>query len=123
MTDQIEVLAQEFKKQVDHVKGIAEEFKGKAEHNDKISETAKQTADEAITKLNEAKARLDELEQKMARRPQDGKEEVKSLGRQFVESDQFKSLVGSAGQRGKANLEIKATITSATTDAAGSAGD
>ena len=35
MTDQIEVLAQEFKKQVDHVKGIAEEFKGKAEHNDK----------------------------------------------------------------------------------------
>src|SRR5690606_16125816 len=47
----------------------------------------------------------------------------KSLGRQFVESDQFKSLVGSAGQRGKANLEIKATITSATTDAAGSAGD
>lgn len=123
MTDQIEVLAQEFKKQVDHVKGIAEEFKGKAEHNDKISETAKQTADEAITKLNEAKARLDELEQKMARRPQDGKEEVKSLGRQFVESEQYKSLSGSAGQRGKANFEIKATITSATTDAAGSAGD
>lgn len=123
MTDQIEVLAQEFKKQVDHVKGIAEEFKGKAEHNDKISETAKQTADEAITKLNEAKARLDELEQKMARRPQDGKEEAKSLGRQFVESEQYKSLSGSAGQRGKANFEIKATITSATTDAAGSAGD
>lgn len=124
MTDQnLEVLAQEFKKQVDHVKGIAEEFKGKAEHNDKISESAKQTADEAITKLNEAKARLDELEQKMARRPQDGNEEVKSLGRQFVDSDSYKSLTGSAGQRGKANLEIKATITSATTDAAGSAGD
>ena len=124
MTDQnLEVLAQEFKKQVDHVKGIAEEFKGKAEHNDKISESAKQTADEAITKLNEAKARLDELEQKMARRPQDGNEEVKSLGRQFVDSDSYKSLMGSAGQRGKANLEIKATITSATTDAAGSAGD
>ena len=124
MTDQnLEVLAQEFKKQVDHVKGIAEEFKGKAEHNDKISESAKQTADEAITKLNEAKARLDELEQKMARRPQDGKDEAKSLGRQFVDSDSYKSLMGSAGQRGKANLEIKATITSATTDAAGSAGD
>ena len=124
MTDQnLEVLAQEFKKQVDHVKGIAEEFKGKAEHNDKISESAKQTADEAITKLNEAKARLDELEQKMARRPQDGKDEAKSLGRQFVDSDSYKSLIGSAGQRGKANLEIKATITSATTDAAGSAGD
>lgn len=124
MTDQnLEVLAQEFKKQVDHVKGIAEEFKGKAAAGDKIAEGAKQTADEAITKLNEAKARLDELEQKMARRPQDGYEEVKSLGRQFVDSDSYKSLIGSAGQRGKANLEIKATITSATTDAAGSAGD
>ena len=124
MTDQnLEVLAQEFKKQVDHVKGIAEEFKGKAAAGDKIAEGAKQTADEAIVKLNEAKARLDELEQKMARRPHEGREEVKSLGRQFVDSDSYKSLTGSAGQRGKANLEIKATITSATTDAAGSAGD
>ncbi|AZM38569.1 phage major capsid protein [Acinetobacter baumannii] len=124
MSDQnLEQLAQEFKKQVDEVKGIAEEFKGKREHGDKIAEGAKQAADEAITKLNETKARLDELEQKLARRPNDQPEEQKSLGRQFVESEQFKSLSGSAGQRGKANLEIKATITSATTNAAGSAGD
>lgn len=124
MTDQnLEQLAQEFKKQVDEVKGIADDFKGKREHGDKIAEGAKQAADEAITKLNDLKARVDEVEQKAARRPHEGNEEVKSLGRQFVESDQFKSLVGSAGQRGKANLEIKATITSATTDAAGSAGD
>lgn len=124
MTDQnLELLAQEFKKQVDHVKGIAEEFKGKVEHGDKIAEGAKQTADEAITKLNETKARLDEMEQKLARRHNDQPGEIKSLGRQFVESESFKSLTGSAGQRGKANLEIKATITSLTTDAAGSAGD
>lgn len=124
MSDQnLEQLAQEFKKQVDEVKGIAEDFKGKREHGDKIAEGAKQAADEAITKLNETKARLDELEQKMARRPSDSPEEFKSLGRQFVETEQFKSLQGSAGQRGKANLEIKATITSATTDTAGAAGD
>lgn len=124
MSDQnLEQLAQEFKKQVDEVKGIAEDFKGKREHGDKIAEGAKQTADEAITKLNETKARLDELEQKMARRPSDSPEEFKSLGRQFVETEQFKSLQGSAGQRGKANLEIKATITSAVTDTAGAAGD
>lgn len=124
MTDiNIEQLAQEFKKQVDEVKAIAEDFKGKREHGDKIAEGAKQSADEAITKLNETKAQLDELEQKMARRPNDTPDEVKSLGRQFVESDQFKSLAGAAGQRGKANLEVKATITSLTTDAAGSAGD
>ncbi|WP_414659208.1 phage major capsid protein [Acinetobacter courvalinii] len=119
----LEQLAQEFKKQVDEVKGIAEEFKGKREHGDKIAEGAKQSADEAITKLNELKARMDEVEQKAARRPNDHQEEQKSLGRQFVESEQFKSLTGSAGQRGKANLEIKATITSATTDTAGAAGD
>lgn len=124
MTDiNIEQLAQEFKKQVDEVKAIAEDFKGKREHGDKIAEGAKQSADEAITKLNETKAQLDELEQKMARRPNDTPNEVKSLGCQFVESDQFKSLKGAAGQRGKANLEVKATITSLTTDAAGSAGD
>lgn len=124
MTDiNIEQLAQEFKKQVDEVKAIAEDFKGKRERGDKIAEGAKQSADEAITKLNETKAQLDELEQKMARRPNDTPNEVKSLGRQFVESDQFKSLAGAAGQRGKANLEVKATITSLTTDAAGSAGD
>ncbi len=119
----LEQLAQEFKKQVDEVKGIAEDFKGKREHGDKIAEGAKQAADEAITKLNELKARVDEVEQKAARRPNEQTEEQKSLGRQFVESDQFKSLTGSAGQRGKANLEIKATITSANTNAAGSAGD
>ncbi|WP_151778762.1 phage major capsid protein [Acinetobacter bereziniae] len=124
MTDiNIEQLAQEFKKQVDEVKAIAEDFKGKREHGDKIAEGAKQSADEAITKLNETKAQLDELEQKMARRPNDTPNEVKSLGCQFVESDQFKSLKDAAGQRGKANLEVKATITSLTTDAAGSAGD
>ncbi|MCE6122792.1 phage major capsid protein [Acinetobacter baumannii] len=119
----LEQLAQEFKKQVDEVKGIAEEFKGKREHGDKIAEGAKQAADEAIVKLNELKARIDEVEQKAARRPNDQPTEQKSLGRQFVESEQFKSLTGSAGQRGKANLEIKATITSATTDTAGAAGD
>ncbi|MFL4437568.1 phage major capsid protein [Acinetobacter baumannii] len=119
----LEQLAQEFKKQVDEVKGIAEDFKGKREHGDKIAEGAKQAADEAIVKLNELKARIDEVEQKAARRPNDQSNEQKSLGRQFVESEQFKSLTGSAGQRGKANLEIKATITSVTTDTAGAAGD
>lgn len=119
----LEQLAQEFKKQVDEVKGIAEDFKGKREHGDKIAEGAKQAADEAIIKLNELKARFDEVEQKAARRPNEQNEEQKTLGRQFVESEQFKSLTGSAGQRGKANLEIKATITSANTNAAGSAGD
>ncbi len=123
MTDQnLEQLAQEFKKQVDEVKCIAEEFKGKREHGDKIAEGAKQTADEAITKLNELKARVDEVEQKAVRRQHDGGDEVKSLGRQFVETDGFKSILAN-GNRGRASMEVKATITSLTTDVAGAAGD
>lgn len=123
MTDQnLEQLAQEFKKQVDEVKGIAEDFKGKREHGDKIAEGAKQTADEAITKLNELKSRVDEVEQKAARRTQSGGDEVKSLGRQFVETDGFKSILAN-GNRGRASMEVKATITSLTTDVAGAAGD
>ncbi|WP_111860882.1 phage major capsid protein [Acinetobacter sp. CFCC 10889] len=123
MTDQnLEQLAQEFKKQVDEVKGIAEDFKGKREHGDKIAEGTKQTADEAITKLNELKARVDEVEQKAARRPHDGGDEVKSLGRQFVETEGFKSILAN-GNRGRASMEVKATITSLTTDVAGAAGD
>ncbi|MFC2996198.1 phage major capsid protein [Acinetobacter sichuanensis] len=123
MTDQnLEQLAQEFKKQVDEVKGIAEDFKGKRERGDKIAEGAKQTADEAITKLNELKSRVDEVEQKAARRTQSGGDEVKSLGRQFVETDGFKSILAN-GNRGRASMEVKATITSLTTDVAGAAGD
>lgn len=124
MTDQnLEQLAQEFKKQVDEVKGIAEDFKGKREHGDKIAEGAKQTADEAIIKLNELKSRVDEVEQKAARRTQSGGgDEVKSLGRQFVETDGFKSILAN-GNRGRASMEVKATITSLTTDVAGAAGD
>lgn len=116
----IDQLAQELRTQIDGVKAIAEEFKGKAAHNDTISAGAKQSADEALTKMNELAAQVQELEQKAARRGDDKPQEIKSLGQQFVD-DKFEGIK-SAGGRGRFSMEVKATINSAKTNAAGSAG-
>ena len=116
----IDQLAQELRTQIDGVKAIAEEFKGKAAHNDTISAGAKQSADEALTKMNELAAQVQELEQKAARRGDDKPQEIKSLGQQFVD-EKFEGIK-SAGGRGRFSMEVKATINSATTNAAGSAG-
>lgn len=117
MTDQnLEQLAQEFKTQVDAVKEIAEEYKGKMAHNDKITAEAKAQADDALTKLNETKSQLQDLAQKMSRRQNDGDPEVKSGGREFVESAEYKSAVDSEF-KGIYRRELKNTI--GTTEAAG----
>lgn len=111
MTDlsNMEVLAQEFKKQTDHVKGIAEEFKGKIEHNDQISNAAKLAADEAITKLNEMKSQHQDLMQKFSRRGNNEGDEIKSGGAEFVESDVYKQAVD-AEFKSVSRLELKNTI-------------
>lgn len=116
-------LAEELKKRTDEVKAIAEEFNGRATKGEKLSQDAKDQADVALSKLNELRAQVEELEQKAARRGADVPPEFKTLGEKFVESDNFKALAGSASQRGRADMQVKATITLATADAAGSAGD
>lgn len=107
---------------VNKVKEIAEKALSEAAKGIDMSAGVKQTADEALVKMNGLTEQLFALEQKMARGDRNGDDREKSLGEQFVESESFKALKGSAGQRGKANLEVKATITLATTNAAGSAG-
>lgn len=52
----------------DAVKAIAEKALAEAEKGIPLSTTAKELADQALTGMNEAKARLDEVEQKLARR-------------------------------------------------------
>ncbi len=106
----------------DEVKAIAEKALAEAEKGVPLSTTAKELADQAITGMAEAKARLDELEQKMARKTTEGNDKPRSPGYQFIESESFKNLAGSASQRGTASIEIK-DITSLSTDADGSAGD
>lgn len=107
------------------VKGIAEDALGKTAAGEQLTTAAKELADQAITGLNEAKARLDELEQKVARK---GEEQIiagKSAGYQVIENDAIKAFMADqrSGQRISVDIEQKAIISSLTTDANGSAGD
>ena len=120
----LEDVTKEFKAQTEEVKSIAEELLAKRDEGSKIGTEAKEAADKALTKLNELKAQLEEVEQKMARRQNAQEAQAnKSLGERFVESDEFKSMMDRGVQRGsRASMEVKAAITSATTEADGSAG-
>lgn len=117
-------LAAEFKRDFDtkhdKVKEIAEKALAEAEKGMPLATTAKELADQAITGMNEAKARLDEIDQKMARHGGDGAE-LRTAGERFVEDETFKSFASQTRPRGRVLVEVK-DITSLTTDAPGSAG-
>jgi HK97 family phage major capsid protein len=116
----------DFDRRFDELKGIAQDALGKAEKGEGLTEGAKQKADEAITAAGEAKARLDEIEQKFA---QFGKGEPvdsrKSAGQRFVEDEGVKSFLANGWAKGRVgvDMDVKAIISSLTTDANGSAGD
>ena len=122
-TKDLPQLAEELKKRTDEVKAIAEEFNGKAAKGEKLSQDAKDAADVAMTKLNELRAQVEDIEQKATRKAGADEADHRSLGQQFVESKGFKDLAESPSQRGKADMQLKATITLATTDTLGAAGD
>jgi HK97 family phage major capsid protein len=105
------------------VKALAEEALGKAQKGEDLSAATKQLADEALVGMNEAKARLDELEQKIARKGADDETRPRSIGEQVLAADEMKAFLASRASRGRASVEVKAIITSLTTDAMGSAGD
>lgn len=117
-------LAAEFKRDFDtkhdKVKEIAEKALAEAEKGAPLATTAKELADQAIIGMNEAKSRLDEMDQKMARRGQQG-EAIMSPGERFVEDEGFKAFAGQTRPRGRHIVEVK-DISSLTTDAAGSVG-
>jgi len=112
----------DFDKKFDAIKAIATDALGKAEKGEPITAGAKQAADEALVAVNAAKARLDDIEQKMVRdRPNGEKGRVKSLGEFVTENDGVKAWLGNP--RGRISVETKAIISSLATDADGSAGD
>src|SRR3546814_9875073 len=110
-----------FDLKLDAVKAIAEEVKGKLEKGEEISASAKELADQAITGMNESKARLDEIEQKMARKGSGEGDERKSLGEMATEGKEAE-IAALASSRGSVSMEVKAIISSLTTAANGSAG-
>lgn len=98
------------------------DLKALEQHFEQHTGAVKEAIAEVKSKAGEALIRVGDVEQKMSRRPGLDSGEALSIGATFVQSDQFKSLAGSHDKRGRASLEIKATITTAATDAAGSAG-
>ncbi|MCL4065336.1 phage major capsid protein [Pseudomonas sp. GX19020] len=105
------------------MKAIAEDALGKAKSGEEMTAKVKEVADDALVKMNELTGQVTELAQKLAREGGQGGDDVKSLGRRFVDSEDFKSWAEDGrARKGKADLAIKATITTATTNAAGSVG-
>lgn len=121
-TKSVEVLAHELKHDFntkwDMVKAIAEKALAEAEG---LSKSEKEKADEALLEMNKAKARLDELEQKLARAPASHEAE-KSIGQRFAESDGIKSFLSQKSSSAKFAMHFKADITTANTGADGNVG-
>lgn len=121
-----EQLAEEFKAAqnvaIDKVKAIAEEALGKAKAGETLTEKIKGEADEALIKMNDLAGQVTELAQKMVRAGGGDGSDAKSIGEQFVDSEGFKSWADGRPRQGKADLAVKATITTATTNAPGSVG-
>ena len=113
----------DFDKRFDEVKAIATDAIGKAEKGEPLAAGAKEKADEAITGLNEAKARLDEIEQKMARRGPSDDNRAKSAGEQLTDDEAVKAFMDNPTSGKRIGVEVKAIISSLTTVADGSAGD
>lgn len=112
----------QFQTAIDSVKEIAEKALAEAAKGIDMSKGMKEKADEALLKMNSLQEQVADYEQKMAkalRGGQPGNEET--LGQKFVADSRVKAFLGQRSA-GKVDYEAKAVITSATTNAAGSAG-
>jgi HK97 family phage major capsid protein len=112
-----------FDAKLDEVKGLAEDALGKVAAGEELASTTKELADQAILGMNEAKSRLDEMEQKLDRRGSDA-ERATTPGERFVEDAGFKAFAEQTRPRGRFIMDVKAVtdLSSLTTDAAGSVG-
>lgn len=110
----LEMLAQEFKGATDAVKAIGEEIKGRMEKGEAITAGLKEQADEALLEMNKLSARLDEIEQKQARRGADAPEQEKSIGEKLTDSEQYAHFKADPRQGSAARVNVKADITTAT---------
>lgn len=113
----LETLAQEFKGATDDVKAIGEDIKGRMGKGEALTNSLKEQADEALIKMNALGARLDDVEQKMARRGDSQPEQAKTIGAQLTESDAFAAYKADPRQGTAARISVKADITTATAGA------
>jgi HK97 family phage major capsid protein len=113
----------EFTKSLDKVKEIAETALADAKKSGEISTAVKEQADEALIKMNGLNEQLSQLEQQIAEGLGGGNDRAKSFGEMFAEDEKVKAFMAQANPRGRIDFQAKATLTSLTTDAAGSVGD
>lgn len=112
-----------FQQSLDKVKEIAETALGDAKKSGEVANSVKEQADEALLKMNALNEQLAQLEQRVAEGAGGGEERAKSFGEQFAEDEKVKAFLAQANPRGRIDFQAKATLTSLTTDAAGSVGD
>ncbi|QUS40583.1 phage major capsid protein [Tardiphaga alba] len=113
----------EFQKSFDAVKEIAEKALAEAAKGVTMSSEQKDKADEVLTKMNTLNEQLSTLEQKVLEGTKGDIEVPKSMGEMFVGDDKVKQFLAHPNPRGRVDFQTKATLTSLTTDAAGSVGD
>lgn len=112
-------------KSVDAVKAIAEKALAEAEKGTKSAGDFKDQADAALVKMNELSEQVASMDQKLARAAafESDAAQAKSLGEQVLADEGIKSMLEKGTDfRGRVAFQTKATITSATTNAAGSVG-
>ncbi len=112
-----------FDSALDAVKTIADEALGKAKSGEELTSSLKEKADEALLKMNGLTEQMAELEQKMARSGKHDDDAQKSAGELFTSDEKVKTFLANDPSSGKVDVRMKATLTSLTTDAAGSVGD
>ncbi|WP_408585926.1 phage major capsid protein [Novosphingobium sp.] len=115
-------LATDLKKATDEVKGFAEKADTEIKGLGRMTEDTKKSADEALIKMNGISARIDEIEQKMARKGEEEPRRAKTAGQLVCESEELKSWL-SGNRKSTFSMPVKAIISALTTDADGSAGD
>ncbi|QIB32642.1 phage major capsid protein [Ancylobacter pratisalsi] len=112
-----------FQKSLDQVKEVAEKALSEAGKGIDMTNSVKEKTDDALIKMNSLMEQVADYEQKLAAARRGGEpDKEKSIGDLFVEDQKVKDFLGSAQPRGRVDMQAKATITSATTDTAGSAG-
>lgn len=111
------------------LKTVGDQLKTHAESaakNAELSAETRRQVDDLLLKQGELQANLQGAQQLLAKLEVNGAGgdvQHQSLGQQFVNNEKVKSFLGETTPRGRADMTIKAAITSVTTDTDGAAGD
>lgn len=89
----------EFKTISGELRDMQKELLTKTATNDTTLKSIQESVDQWLTKFNNVKSTVDDLEQKLAARVDADQKEVKTWGEQFVNGEGYKSAGGNAGSR------------------------